>query len=66
MAQINITNLTFAYEGSFDNIFENVCNFVAMKQTNVKSKELQNEKIYVCSSAPAWFEHDKHLVRQFY
>ena len=24
MAQINITNLTFAYEGSFDNIFENV------------------------------------------
>jgi lincosamide and streptogramin A transport system ATP-binding/permease protein len=24
MAQINVTNLTFAYEGSFDNIFENV------------------------------------------
>jgi len=23
MAQINVTNLTFAYEGSFDNIFEN-------------------------------------------
>lgn len=24
MAQINVTNLTFCYEGSFDNIFENV------------------------------------------
>lgn len=24
MAQINITNLTFGYEGSFDNIFENI------------------------------------------
>lgn len=24
MAQINVTNLTFSYEGSFDNIFENV------------------------------------------
>lgn len=24
MSQINVTNLTFAYEGSFDNIFENV------------------------------------------
>ena len=24
MAQINVTNLTFYYEGSFDNIFENV------------------------------------------
>ncbi|MDF2679327.1 MAG: hypothetical protein K0R47_517, partial [Brevibacillus sp.] len=24
MSLINVTNLTFAYEGSFDNIFENV------------------------------------------
>ena len=24
MAQINVTNLTFGYDGSFDNIFENV------------------------------------------
>ena len=24
MAQINVTNLTFCYDGSFDNIFENV------------------------------------------
>ena len=24
MAEINVTNLTFAYEGSFDNIFEDV------------------------------------------
>ena len=24
MAEINVTDLTFAYEGSFDNIFENV------------------------------------------
>ena len=24
MAQINVTNLTFYYEGSFDNVFENV------------------------------------------
>lgn len=24
MAQINVSNLTFSYEGSFDNIFENV------------------------------------------
>ena len=24
MAQINVNNLTFAYEGSFDNIFEDV------------------------------------------
>lgn len=24
MAQINVTNLTYCYEGSFDNIFENV------------------------------------------
>ena len=23
MAQINVNNLTFAYEGSFDNVFEN-------------------------------------------
>ena len=24
MAQINVTNLTFSYEGNFDTIFENV------------------------------------------
>ena len=24
MSQINVSNLTFGYEGSFDNIFENV------------------------------------------
>lgn len=24
MSLINVTNLTFAYEGSYDNIFENV------------------------------------------
>ena len=24
MTQINVSNLTFCYEGSFDNIFENV------------------------------------------
>lgn len=24
MAQINVSNLTFYYDGSFDNIFENV------------------------------------------
>ncbi len=24
MSQINVTNLTFAYDGSYDNIFENV------------------------------------------
>ena len=24
MAQISVSNLTFCYEGSFDNIFENV------------------------------------------
>ena len=24
MAQINVNNLTFAYNGSFDNIFENI------------------------------------------
>ena len=44
---------------------ENCCSFAVIKQTNVKSKELQNEKICVCSNAPAWFELSKPILRSF-
>lgn len=43
MAQINVNNLTFAYEGSFDNVFENTSFSI---DTNWRLGVNVNEKVY--------------------
>ena len=44
MAQINVSNLTFYYEGSFENIFENVSFLLIQTGNWGLSEEMEKER----------------------
>ena len=44
MALINVSNLTYGYEGSFDNIFEKVCEYDdQIMKYNINIQETTNK-----------------------